>query len=424
MRYGNLSYRIAHVCPVSPALTGNGLAMRVGVFTEAAASLGKCLVVALDSRQTSMQQRKFFDANVLVMDCNNRLDTRLRLIRQVTDVELRINMFKEYGRPVDAMSLSDPVIKDVQVQLSAFAPDLIIVSRAYLIPVIWALPDQLKATPVLLDLDDDDASLKRRFSLHERALGRIDNARWFEAEAQIYDTLIEMARPRVRMFTCASNAVRNGLSCRLVTEQTKSISNVAPDVRAKGRSSRSGSNLLFVGTLDYLPNRDGVEWLVREIWPRLQKLCPEAKITIAGSEPPADIRSICREAGFELVADPPELRRLYTQASAAIVPLRLGSGSRIKILEAGAFGVPVISTHAGADGLELDPDTHAYLCDSTADGFAQACAQCLGNENQRTSRAEALQLFVQTKHNRTRIVGELGRIIKEVANRHVARTRS
>ena len=399
-----------------PALTGNGLAMRVGVFAEAAASLGKCLVIALDSRQTRIQQKKFSDAHVFVMDCNRRLDTRLRLIRQVADNELRINMFKEYGRPVEAMSLSDPVIKDVQAQLSAFAPDLIMVSRAYLIPVILALPDQFKATPVLLDLDDDDASLKRSFSLHERALGRIDNARWFDAEAQIYDTLIETARRHVRMFTCASNAVRNGLSCRLDTEQIKSISNVAPDVLAARRSSRSGSNLLFVGTLGYLPNRDAIEWLAREIWPRLEKFCPRVKITIAGSEPPADIRSICKEAGFELVADPPELRHLYRQASAAIVPLRLGSGSRIKILEAGAFGVPVISTYAGADGLELDPDTHAYLCDSTADGFAQSCAQCLGNENQRTSRAEALQHFVQTRHNRTRIVGELGRIITEVAN--------
>jgi hypothetical protein len=161
---------------VKPAFTGNGLAMRVGVFSEAAASLGDAHVLVVDPRQTFSRQLEFAGANVSLLDCSQRQDTRLRIVLQLPAGEVRARAYLDYGRPVDSIALSAPVMTEVVSRIVTLRPDLIIVSRAYLFPVVERLPAELKGVPIILDLDDDDAELKRDMARFEQTEGNSDRA--------------------------------------------------------------------------------------------------------------------------------------------------------------------------------------------------------------------------------------------------------
>jgi glycosyltransferase involved in cell wall biosynthesis len=127
---------------------------------------------------------------------------------------------------------------------------------------------------------------------------------------------------------------------------------------------------VFVGSFHYLPNRDGARWLAAAIAPELRRLDPAATVRLVGPGP-AEMTRLAQGPGVSWagpVADVgPELR----SASVALVPLRAGSGTRVKILEAWAHGVPVVSTPLGAEGLDAR-DGEEVLLATTASGLARA----------------------------------------------------
>ncbi len=381
--------------------------MRVGVFTEAAASLGDTHVLVVDARQTFSQQLEFAGANVSLLDCSQRQDTRLRIVLQLPAGEVRARAYLDYGRPVDSIALSAPVIKEIVSRIVTLRPDLIIVSRAYLFPVVEGLPPELKGVPIILDLDDDDAGLKRDMARYEQTAGNSDRASFYTAEAEIYDRVISSAQCQVALFTCASPKGCDDIGSRLGITRIACVPNAAPEFDSTDLRDGHKENLLFVGSLGYRPNLDGLRWFSEEIWPRLSRILPALRVTVAGAEPGSEVREICLRSGFHLVANPEDIRPFYRTATAAIVPLRLGSGSRIKILEAGGFGVPVISTRKGVEGLQLDETSDAFISSESADDFLSACVSCLSDESEALSRAAALKRRVKAMHLRSSIIAQI-----------------
>jgi sugar transferase (PEP-CTERM/EpsH1 system associated) len=114
-------------------------------------------------------------------------------------------------------------------------------------------------------------------------------------------------------------------------------------------------HLVFVGSMDYHANIEGALHFSRNIWPQISREFPRAKLILVGSNPGAAIRSLAGIPQIEVTGTVPDIRPFYAQASVAIVPLLTGGGTRLKILEAMAAGVPVVSTPAGAEGLDLTP---------------------------------------------------------------------
>ncbi|MCI0685073.1 MAG: glycosyltransferase family 4 protein [Gemmataceae bacterium] len=122
---------------------------------------------------------------------------------------------------------------------------------------------------------------------------------------------------------------------------------------------RDPRRILFLGALDWRPNLDAVDLLLERIFPQVRAQAPEAILQIVGRNPPGRLRErVTRLAGVELRADVADVRPYLAQASVMTVPLRIGGGSRLKILEALACGLPVVSTKVGAEGLVLTPDEH------------------------------------------------------------------
>ncbi len=124
-------------------------------------------------------------------------------------------------------------------------------------------------------------------------------------------------------------------------------------------SNRTGQTLLFVGHLGYGPNVDAATTLARQVFHEVRRELPQVDCVIAGAEPSRAVRALAGD-GVEVIADPPDLAGLWSRAAALVCPLRWGAGSRIKILEAAASGVPVVATRFSVEGLELAEGTEFY----------------------------------------------------------------
>jgi polysaccharide biosynthesis protein PslH len=117
---------------------------------------------------------------------------------------------------------------------------------------------------------------------------------------------------------------------------------------------RDPAKLLFLGSLDWRPNLDGVSILLDDVFPRVRAAHPDATLSLVGRRPPEWLRAkVADTPGVRVHADVPDVRPFLATAGMLVVPLRIGGGSRLKILEALATETPVLSTRVGAEGLQL-----------------------------------------------------------------------
>lgn len=154
--------------------------------------------------------------------------------------------------------------------------------------------------------------------------------------------------------------------------------------------------LVFVGTLNYRPCIDAVQWLAREILPILRRQFADLDLWIVGKEPAQDVLALEQEGVF-VTGHVEDVTPYYRRAAVAVVPLRAGGGSRLKILEAMALGRPVVSTTIGAEGLEVANGTEILLADE-AEPFAVAIARLLTEGDTWRSLAANARRFVEERH--------------------------
>lgn len=137
-------------------------------------------------------------------------------------------------------------------------------------------------------------------------------------------------------------------------------------------------HLVFTGSMDWRPNQDAARYFIREILPILKQVRPDLECTFVGRNPPADIQNLGETPGVHITGTVEDVRPYVERASVYVVPLRIGGGSRLKILEALAMGRAVVSTIVGAEGLDVVHDQHVMLADDPT-SFAQAVLQLLSN---------------------------------------------
>lgn len=174
-------------------------------------------------------------------------------------------------------------------------------------------------------------------------------------------------------------------------------------------------SLLFVGSMDYHANIDAVQWFAAEIWPGIAEQNPGMRFTVVGKDPPASIRALHGNS-VEVTGTVPDVRPYYRQAVALAVPLRVGSGTRLKVLEAMAARVPVISTHCGAEGIDAQHDRELLYAE-TREEFCMAVAKLCTESGSRARLTAAAEELVG-RHYEWSAIGEK---LFEV-HRHAAET--
>jgi glycosyltransferase involved in cell wall biosynthesis len=138
------------------------------------------------------------------------------------------------------------------------------------------------------------------------------------------------------------------------------------------RARRETATVLFPAHLGYPPNVDAVEFLLSEIWPKVRRRNAGARLILAGREPAEEVKSAAEGVpGLEIYPNPESMDQVARRASIMAVPLRLGSGTRLKILESMAWGLPVVSTTLGAEGIDAEDGEHLLIRDDP-DSFGDA----------------------------------------------------
>jgi len=153
------------------------------------------------------------------------------------------------------------------------------------------------------------------------------------------------------------------------------------------------ADLVFVGSMDWAPNIDGIDWFEREVLPLILQRKPDCSVAIVGRKPPRAIQELAdRHAGVQVTGTVPDVRPWLWGSKVSIVPLRVGGGTRLKIFEAMAAGIPVVSTTIGAEGLGARDGDTIRIADAPKD-FAEACIALLDNATERERlRDRALQM--------------------------------
>jgi GT2 family glycosyltransferase len=162
---------------------------------------------------------------------------------------------------------------------------------------------------------------------------------------------------------------------------------------------------MFIGGFRHRPNVDAMLWFCGEVWPRVTTTIPDAKLVIAGSFPPPEVENLVSDniSVTGAITDD-ELRQLYDASQVAVVPLRYGAGVKGKFIEALSFGLPVVTTSVGVQGLE-DPGRIANVCDDSKE-FADALIRLFLDPKQGVAKSLAGLNFVQTTSSL-----EAGRVI-------------
>ena len=399
--------RSLFLAPTLPDEAGNGLAMRMGVFLEALSGLGELDVILLPMFGTAEPESALcrrLGVRPRIVPVLGRAETHFSLVAGLTDSQTKLEAFIRYGKPSLSAFLSVPVLHEIRLLAGGQGLDLIHLARSYLLPATDIWPAGQKPT-VSVDLDEDDVETHRRIALLHAHRGNDFSARWLEAEAQAFDRLIGKWLRRADLSFIATQRESETVAERYrirprVAENTIAI---PPAVERKP----SEHTLLFVGGFGYFPNLDAAYWLVETVLPQLQERCGSAvSLTLVGRNPPRRLIALAEQSGAEVLQHVSDLAPIYARASIALVPIRAGGGSRIKLLEAAAHQVPVVATSAGAENSGLRDGSEIWIAD-TAEAIVEACLAIWTAPEEAERRAVAAREMVVSRHSRAAMISEL-----------------
>ena len=165
------------------------------------------------------------------------------------------------------------------------------------------------------------------------------------------------------------------------------------------QQERNPKEMIFLGSLDWRPNLDGLTLFLKEVMPELSRQEPEILFSIVGRKPPEWlIQRAKSDPHIQLYADVPDVVPYLSRAGFMVVPLRIGGGSRLKIIEAAANGLPVVSTRIGAEGLEFKP-TKDYFASESIEALTTSILEVLTNPKQATEAAQRARQLAEEKYD-------------------------
>jgi len=273
--------------------------------------------------------------------------------------------------PITVLNYTSPeMIRRLGELVARQAFDFVHVDIVHMAACEAAIRPQLGNTPVFYNWHNIESELMYRYGEQSADVLRRQYAR---ITARRLETLESKILNTAAGHVVCSDREREILSRRNPQARIAVIEN-GVDLEAYGQVASSGPpeqlKLVFVGSMNYHANIEGAVWFTREVWPKIRARFPEAKLTLVGAEPAPAVLALRSEPGIAVTGTVPDIRPYYQGALAAIVPLKSGSGTRLKILEAMAAGVPVLSTRVGAEGLQITPGKDLLIAEQTEEWLA------------------------------------------------------
>jgi polysaccharide biosynthesis protein PslH len=243
--------------------------------------------------------------------------------------------------------------------------------------------------PVVFSSHNIESELSLRLFRRRNPLFRLLANMEYKRTIQEETKAVALAR------ACLAVSERDCEALRLLSNRNENpihvLPNCAHDRFQPSDREKPGKGLLFVGTFDWYPNREGLLWFMDEVLPLLRKHSPTVTVRVAGSGIRLPLRRKLERAGIEIHSDVPDILPFLQEARLLFVPLRIGGGTRIKIVEAWAAGLPVVSTTLGVEGLPYRPGVDMLVADDSV-AFVAAVRRLLEDDDLYSNlRLEGLQ---------------------------------
>ena len=250
-------------------------------------------------------------------------------------------------------------------------------------------------TRLVIDEHNIESELFQRMSAGERSLprrvfNRVEHARfrrferawWKRADACVVTSEREVETVRTSAPDTPVAVVPNAVDL---------------DYFAPSNTPAEPHTVIFSGTLNYRPNLDAARYLIADIWPLVRQRYPNARLTLTGSHDGVDILPLTRP-GVRLLGEVPDIRPYISGAAAVAVPIRIGGGTRLKVLEALAMGKATVSTAAGCEGVAVRDGEHLMIADE-ASGFASRIFEVFENPGLRDALGQAGRHLIETRYS-------------------------
>jgi glycosyltransferase involved in cell wall biosynthesis len=404
--------RILFVTPVMPQAEGNGLAMRAGLMLEALAQRFEVhlfVVPVAGGCEDPSEFARRHTARVGALPLKDCLDTHFALLSRILDPQVRMRMELVYPRPHLSRFCGPEAARRLKRWAAEAEISAVHVMRLYLAPLAEPflrrphdpastasneaaygnVPDPGRPLCVL-DLDDDEVCTRQRMARVAEQNGDTQTAEMETAEAAKYRRLQAQYFSRFDRVTVCSDEDAERLAGEFPQSRFMVVPNgyrLSNSTFPRAYSEDGPLRLLLVATLGCYANAEAAVFLCREVVPALRRLCGrQIQVDLVGGGAPEWALALGADPGVRLHGYVDNLSEFYASANVAVVPLRAGGGTRIKILEAFSYGVPVVSTSLGAEGIEAVAGEHLLLGDDP-ETFARACLKI--KENSAFARALA-----------------------------------
>lgn len=391
---------VVWVTPVAPDYHGGGGHQRQAFLLDA---LSQVATVHLVSEPVTDQSVRGAVAELVEVDVRaDDWSSRSRTHRRLWDLWHAVG--SRQPREVAAFApvrvAMAPILDDLLRRLD---PHAVVVEYAGLAPLVAlkGASSPARRPRWLLTLHN----LGSQMAAHEMAIATGGRRRWLYARdaararawerqtTSCFDGVIAVSEVDAAVLDCGATVIPNGVDTTVVPTPLPA----APRV-------------VFTGALYTGPNSDAVRWFAQAVWPAVRRAVPAAELAVVGASPPGPVRALELLPGVEVHADVPEVRPFLDGARVAVVPLRVGSGTRIKALEALAAGRAVVGTTIGLEGLGLAHDREVLVADDP-ERFAEATVRLLRDDLLATRLAGVGRSLVEARYGWPSIAGQFASLV-------------
>lgn len=300
--------------------------------------------------------------------------------------------------PVNVINCwTERAVAELRRLLGAQPFDVVQMEGVHLTPYLRCLHAAPNRPAIVADWHNIESEIMRRYSENTPGLPRRLYAR---RTAVLLENMEARLLAGCEAHTVASSREKEKLLRRVPGAQIEVVEN-GVDFAGYSTGEIAGPrarDLLFVGSMDYHANIDAVVRFAADTWPLLHGRRPDLRFVIVGRSPAPAVEALRKRPGIVVTGTVDDVRPYYNQALATVVPLRVGSGTRLKILEAMAAGVPVVSTQLGAEGLEVTDGSDILLAETPADTLA-AIESLADSHERRQAIAAAARELVRTRYD-------------------------
>ncbi len=399
----SLQKKILMISPVMPDMHGAGINRRAAAHVRALAKRGELYLVAYVTGTTSPDipdhvRDLCAKVEVITYRAAKRVLPPVRLGRPVPGLNVLddlVNRNRLWNLP--ATGQIDDAIKRLGVQ--RFDTCFCFRLKSALAYFRLGSRGEALAQRTVADLDDIESvwwtrtgeALADKLDREWRAIHRMRSERAYKVEAKVLS--------RFDAAVVCSDGDRDQLLQRMPGANVAVIPNTVELVDIGRRPDELDCiNILFVGTMNYQPNIDAVRWFCAEMWPKVRAQSPvDCEFVVVGFDPPKEIVELAETDGIEVTGGVDSVIPYYEAADIIVAPIRFGSGTRIKILEAMAMRRPVVATELSAEGISIRHD-HDILIADEADDFAEACLRLIREPDLRRRLADAGETLIASRY--------------------------